>query len=70
MDVNMPGLGGKAFYREARTLGFAGPVIVCSAYNATETWRELGADAKLDKPFDPEELLDMISNLLRTARLA
>jgi DNA-binding response OmpR family regulator len=67
LDINMPGMDGRAFYRTARNLGYAGPVVICSAYDATATWRELGAEAKLDKPFDPEELLDVIGGLLPSA---
>ena len=63
LDLQMPEMDGRTFYNCARLCGYAGPVIICSAYGAEHARLELGAEASLTKPFDPEDLLSRINGL-------
>ncbi len=65
LDLSMPVMDGRTFYRRARAAGYTGPMIVCSAYGAVEAGRELGAEAAIDKPFEPTELVSVINSLLQ-----
>lgn len=64
LDIQMPVMDGRAFYREFRRRGYDAPVIVLSAWNAASTARELGAQASLEKPCDPADLSQLITRLL------
>jgi DNA-binding response OmpR family regulator len=64
LDLEMPGMNGRAFYRELRARGLDVPVIIVSAFDAHAGQRELGADTYLTKPFDPDDLLRRIHTLL------
>jgi DNA-binding response OmpR family regulator len=64
LDLNMPVMSGREFLPRAREEGFDGPVVVCSAYGAERAKKELGANAALEKPFDPEDLLALVDGLL------
>jgi DNA-binding response OmpR family regulator len=64
LDMSMPNMDGRAFFRQARLSGYKGPVIVCSAVDARLAQRELGADAALEKPFEPEALVANVKELL------
>jgi DNA-binding response OmpR family regulator len=64
LDLRMPEMDGREFYRQARGSGYTGPVIVCSAYGAGAAKVELGADAAIDKPFDPESLISTVKSLV------
>jgi CheY-like chemotaxis protein len=66
LDLSMPGMDGRDFYPRARLLGYEGPIVVCSAYGAEAARRDLGAQASLEKPFDPDTLISLIADLLRT----
>jgi DNA-binding response OmpR family regulator len=63
LDLGLPEMDGREFFRQARLRGYEGPVIICSAYGATAAQRELGAEAALNKPFNPEELVQMVHAL-------
>jgi len=67
VDLSMPVMGGREFFAEARRLGFCGPVVICSAAGAASARKELGAQAAFSKPFDPEEMVAVIRDLLRGA---
>jgi DNA-binding response OmpR family regulator len=67
VDLAMPGMGGREFFRQARSYGYKGPIIFCSAYGATDANRELGGQGSVEKPFDPEILLDSIRSQLSLA---
>jgi CheY-like chemotaxis protein len=67
LDLQMPVMDGRDFYREFRLLGHAAPVVILSAYNAAAARDELGADAALNKPFDPEALVTEASRLIAVA---
>ncbi len=62
LDLSMPEMTGKDFYREARDAGFLKPVVIVSAYGAESARKELGATAALQKPFTPEELSQVVAN--------
>jgi CheY-like chemotaxis protein len=64
LDLNMPQMDGRSFFREARALGYEGPVVIFSAYDAAGARRELGAEAVLNKPFEPEVLSRLAKRLL------
>jgi CheY-like chemotaxis protein len=64
LDMQMPRVDGREFYKTARQRGYTGPIVVCSATGARRAQRELGADAAVEKPFDPEDLLSEIRELL------
>ena len=66
LDLNMPDMDGKEFYRLAREAGYTSPVLILSAYGALAAKRELGADAALAKPFDPWALTSTLKGLLST----
>lgn len=63
LDLQMPRMDGRSFYREFRARGYTQPVAILSAYGATEAKRELNASAALSKPFDPDELIRMATQL-------
>jgi CheY-like chemotaxis protein len=64
LDLQMPELDGRAFYRLAREDGYKGPVLLLSAFGAQQAREELGANASLAKPFEPDVLLNTVSNLI------
>ncbi len=63
LDLVMPGMDGQSFMAELRKLPHAAnvPVIVTTGMTAA---RVAGADARLDKPFDIEELLSAVRSCL------
>jgi two-component system response regulator QseB len=64
LDLEMPVLDGRAFYQGLLDRGLEIPVLVLSAFGAHAARRELGAQASLDKPFDPFELVRRIRALV------
>lgn len=66
LDLSMPGMDGREFYRRAREWGFDGPIIFCSAYGAAHARREMGAQGAIEKPFDPEMLIDVVRECMAT----
>ena|SRR2546425_8974136 len=60
LDLQMPGMDGRAVFREMRARGDAPPVIILSAYGAEIARRQLGAAAAINKPFDPDQLLETV----------
>lgn len=67
VDVNLPRLDGLAFIRRLRSeLAAAAPVVVVSTEcgeNDQEAAREAGADAYLCKPWTPEQLGEVLTEL-------
>jgi len=63
LDLNMPGMGGEAFFKQVRAMGYDGPVLILSAYGAEEARRRLQADDALAKPFDPVVLVEKVQAL-------
>lgn len=64
LDLEMPVLDGRTFYRKIRDRGLAVPVMILSAFGAHAARRELGAEAALDKPFDPFDLVRRLDRLV------
>ena len=64
LDMQMPKMDGRGFFRELRARGNHTPVLVASAYGARSAQRELGAEASVEKPFDPEVLISELQRIL------
>lgn len=64
LDLQMPRMDGRAFFRELRSRGHKTPVLILSAYGAEEACRELGADGAIGKPFDPDHLSNAVRRLV------
>jgi DNA-binding response OmpR family regulator len=65
VDLRMPRLDGRGFYRELRARGNNTPVLVASAFGARSAQAELGAQGSIEKPFDPDALIQAVSDLAR-----
>ena len=67
LDLHMPGISGLELLRLLRSRGMRRPVIVVSGRRDTvqdaEVWAA-GASALLSKPFDDQQLLDLVSRAL------
>lgn len=63
LDLEMPEMDGREFFRELREQGLDVPVLILSAHGARTAGRELGTPA-MDKPFNPDDLLDAVRQLL------
>lgn len=66
LDMRMPGKDGRAVYREMRAAGVQTPVLVLSAYDAGRASDELGSEAFLDKPFEPDDLVARLKSMLNS----
>jgi DNA-binding response OmpR family regulator len=64
LDLQMPGMDGRTFYREMVSRGYDAPVVILSAYGAEKAKRELGAAAAIAKPFDPDTLIETVRDLV------
>ncbi len=64
LDLQMPGMDGRTFYRELRNRGNETPVIILSAFGARSGRRELNAQAHVDKPFHPDDLIRTVQDVL------
>ncbi len=73
LDLMLPGMSGYTVCQTLREEGNAVPVLMLSARTLTEDrirGYDVGADQYLQKPFDLEELLSMVRNLLARRRSA
>lgn len=68
LDLQMPRMDGRAFYREMTHRGYDPQVVILSAFKAEEARRELKAAAALPKPFDPDVLVDTVRRVVASAR--
>ena len=64
LDLRMPGKDGRAVFREMREAGIQTPVLILSAYDAQRARDELGANAYLNKPFEPDTLAESLQRML------
>jgi DNA-binding response OmpR family regulator len=66
LDLRMPGKDGRTVYREMRRSGIETPVMILSAFDAREARDELGAQAFLNKPFEPDRLVAQVQSIILT----
>jgi DNA-binding response OmpR family regulator len=64
LDLRMPVMDGRTFYKQLRERGVKTPVVIASAYGARAAQAELGAQAAIEKPFDPDRLIDTVTRIL------
>jgi two-component system, NtrC family, response regulator AtoC len=64
LDLSMPRMDGRELYRRAREVGYTNPVVILSAYGAEAAQIELGAEAAVTKPFEPEVLSQTLKAVL------
>lgn len=68
LDIMLPVLNGVEIYKQLKNLGISTPIIFLTAKNNVQDKIEglkLGADDYITKPFDLEELLLRIQNVLK-----
>jgi DNA-binding response OmpR family regulator len=64
LELQMPVLDGRGFFREIRAAGFEQPVLILSAYGAEKARVQLGAQGAIEKPFVPEVLVDAVQAMI------
>jgi DNA-binding response OmpR family regulator len=64
LDLRMPGKDGRTVFREMRQGGIKTPVLILSAFDAQRARDELGAEAYLNKPFEPDTLAESLQRML------
>ena len=64
LDLNMPVMDGREFYRTIRERGIETPVLILSAYGGRAAKQELGAQGYVEKPFVPDDLVETVKGLL------
>ncbi len=70
-DIRMPDMGGIQVLRDIRQKRPALPVVMITGYAtapSAEMAMKLGAADFIEKPFEPEELLETVASALQTAR--
>jgi DNA-binding response OmpR family regulator len=67
LDLQMPVMDGWTFFRKLRALPSSVPVLIMSAQGSSQARRELGAEDALDKPFDPDALIEHVRALAPAA---
>jgi two-component system OmpR family response regulator len=68
LDLMLPGMSGYSVCENLRSQGWDRPIVMLSARTLTEDrirGYNVGADVYLQKPFDLEELLTVVRNLLQ-----
>jgi DNA-binding NtrC family response regulator len=71
IDIRMPDMGGIKVLRDIRRKRPALPVVMITGYAtapSAEMAMNLGAADFIEKPFEPEELLETVASALQTAR--
>ena len=64
LDLEMPVMNGREFYRAFRKHNTATPVVIISAYGAEVGQQELGAQGSINKPFDPVNVQRIVESIL------
>jgi CheY-like chemotaxis protein len=64
LDLEMPVMNGRAFFRQLRADGIGTPILILSAYGAKSAQQELGAEGYVDKPFEPDQLVEAAKRLV------
>jgi DNA-binding response OmpR family regulator len=70
LDLQMPRMDGRAFFREMTDRGHDPQVVILSAYGAKEAQRELKVAAAVPKPFDPDVLIETVRKVVGQANAA
>lgn len=65
LDLEMPVMNGRAFFKELRARDVETPVLILSAYGARAAQAELGAEGYADKPFDPDDLVQTVLKIVK-----
>lgn len=71
-DLKLPGISGIDFIRASKEKGTKAPIIVMTAYGSIEIAVEamkLGATDFVTKPFDPQQLCDIIAQVIEYRRI-
>jgi CheY-like chemotaxis protein len=70
LDRWMPVMDGREFARQIKALGISPLIIAMTAAPVALRWAALiGADASLDKPFEIDDLLDLVARCCGRAQL-
>ncbi len=64
LDIEMPIMDGRTFFRELRGRDVDVPVLILSANNPRGVQRELGAQGYIGKPFDADDLVEAVNRLM------
>jgi CheY-like chemotaxis protein len=64
LDLEMPVMDGRTFFRVFREQGHHAPVLILSAYGARRAARELHAEAAVQKPFRADDLIEKLERLV------
>jgi DNA-binding response OmpR family regulator len=69
LDYLLPDMNGPEFYKQARSQGFQGPVLFLTALAVRDAQveqlkLEVGEEAVLTKPYEPDELERRVEELL------
>jgi CheY-like chemotaxis protein len=65
LDLDMPVMDGRSFYRAMLERGDPVPTVILSAYGARAAAIELGAPYAMSKPFDLDDFSRMMARLLQ-----
>lgn len=65
LDLQMPRMDGRTFFKEMRSRGYETPVVILSAYGADVARNELKANGAVSKPFDPDDLSAVVRRLVK-----
>lgn len=60
-DIMMPGYDAGEFVTDLRALGFDGPIVVCTGVDGDI---DLPVQRILRKPFDPDQLVELVASLV------
>ena len=67
LDLEMPVMNGRQFFRAFRSEGYETPVVLISAFGAESARAELSANAAVSKPFDPTHLAYVVDSLVQNS---
>jgi two-component system, OmpR family, response regulator MprA len=67
LDLLMPGMAGREVFHRLESGGDRPPVLILSSFDAHQARDELGAEEAIEKPFEPEELVQRVQRMLSSA---